>query len=299
MNLSARLALVAMLLCVAGCKTEVKEQAGNTVAEPAKIEAAPVEKTEPAPAEVKPAEVKAAEPVAAPAEPKETEAEKMAKISYAIGYFNGSSFKQQSLDITVDSFVSGMKDAVGGATPTMSEEEMRKMLTAFGQEMRVKMMEKAKVEGEANKKKGAEFLAANETKDGVKKTASGLQYKVVTEGTGAIPKAEDTVKVHYKGTLINGTEFDSSYKRGEPIEFPVGGVIRGWTEALQLMKVGSKWQLFIPADLAYGENAPPTIGANQVLIFDVELLDIMKPEAASQPTIEVVPAEPAKETGTK
>jgi len=291
MSLSARLALTAVLVLIAGCAPKADNQKTPPPAEPVKVEApaAPA----PAAAEVKPAEVKPAEP-AAPEAPKETEAEKMAKVSYAIGYFNGSAYKQQSLDLTMDSFVSGMKDGMSGAKPTMSEDEMRQMLRSFGDELRTKMMEKMKAEGEINKKKGIEFLAANETKEGVKKTSSGLQYKVITEGTGPTPKLDDVVKVHYRGTLIDGTEFDSSYKRGEPIELAVTGVIKGWTEALQMMKVGSKWQLFIPSDLAYGETAGPPIGANQVLIFDVELLDIIKPETPAQP-VETQPA-PATET---
>ena len=157
----------------------------------------------------------------------------------------------------------------------LSEEEMRTVMTAFQKEMAAKQAEMMKSQGEKNKKEGEAFLAENKKKEGVKTLASGLQYKVIKEGTGKTPKATDKVSTHYQGTLIDGTEFDSSYKRGEPATFPVNGVIPGWTEALQLMKVGSKWQLFVPSKLAYGEKgAGPIIGPNAVLIFTVELLAI-------------------------
>ena len=146
--------------------------------------------------------------------------------------------------------------------------------------LRAKAEEKQKATAEKNLKAGEAFIAANAKKEGVKTTASGLQYKVIKTGTGASPKLTDTVKVHYHGTLIDGTVFDSSVQRGEPVTFPVNGVIPGWTEALQLMKVGDKWQLVIPAKLAYGEDGSGPIGPNSVLIFEVELLDIEKPEAA-------------------
>jgi FKBP-type peptidyl-prolyl cis-trans isomerase FklB len=290
MNLSRKFAVVAVaLVLLAGCNAKAKEETKKADDAAAKPVAAATTTA--------PAAATTATPAAKPAEPNApamTDAEKMAKVSYAIGFFNGSSFKRDSIDVKVSDFVKGMTDGMTGATPTMTEDEMRSLLMAFGQELRVKMMEKAKVQGEENKKKGDEFLAANAKKEGVKTTASGLQYKVITEGTGAMPKATDTVKVNYKGTTIDGKEFDSSYKRNEPTEFPVNGVIPGWTEAMQLMKVGSKWQLFIPASLAYGENAPAQIGPNQVLIFEVELLDIVKPEAgaaAMTPSVEIKPAE--------
>ncbi|MCJ7833279.1 MAG: FKBP-type peptidyl-prolyl cis-trans isomerase, partial [Deltaproteobacteria bacterium] len=173
-------------------------------------------------------------------------------------------------------FTKGFKDALSGAKPLLSEEEMRTVMTAFQKEISEKQAEKTKVLGEKNKKEGETFLAENKKKEGVKILTSGLQYKVVKEGTGKKPKATDKVTTHYQGTLIDGTEFDSSYKRGEPAAFPVNGVIPGWTEALQLMKVGSKWQLFVPSKLAYGERgAGPKIGPNAVLIFTVELLSII------------------------
>ena len=144
-------------------------------------------------------------------------------------------------------------------------------------------MKKQSEEADKNKAKSAEFLEKNKTAEGVKVTASGLQYIVVSEGTGAIPTKTDTVKCHYKGTLITGEQFDSSYDRGQPAEFPVGGVIPGWTEALQMMKVGSKYKLFIPPELAYGASGRPGIPPNSALVFEVELLDIVKAAAAPAP----------------
>ena len=202
------------------------------------------------------------------------------KISYSIGNDIGSSFTKMGIEINHSVLAKGISDAVSGAKPALTKEEMQKTLQDFQAEMQAKAMEKQKAAGDKNKGEGEAFLAANKSKDGVKATASGLQYKVITEGKGPKPKATDTVKVNYRGTLVDGTEFDSSYKRGEPVTFPVNGVIPGWTEALQLMPVGSKYQLFIPAGLAYGEQGPPGIGANATLIFEVELLSIEKPEKA-------------------
>ena len=156
---------------------------------------------------------------------------------------------------------------------------MKSALTQLRTQMQGEQQAKAKEAGAGNRKEGDAFLAANKAKDGVKVLPDGLQYKVLTEGSGPKPSATDTVTVNYRGTLINGKEFDSSYKRGQPASFPVGGVIKGWTEALQLMPVGSKWQLFIPADLAYGDNSPsPDIGAGDTLIFEVELISIGEPK---------------------
>jgi FKBP-type peptidyl-prolyl cis-trans isomerase FklB len=198
------------------------------------------------------------------------------KTSYALGVNIGSNLKAQDLDLDATALAAGVSDALNGK-PAMSQEEVHATLTAFQQEVMTKMQAKEKVEGEQNLKAGEAFLAENAKKEGVKTTASGLQYKILKEGDGPTPKATDTVKVNYKGTLIDGTVFDSSYDRGEPATFPVNEVIPGWTEALQMMKVGSKWQLFVPAKLAYGEHSPsPKIGPNSTLIFDVELLGIEK-----------------------
>jgi FKBP-type peptidyl-prolyl cis-trans isomerase len=175
-----------------------------------------------------------------------------------------------------------MKDALSGNKTLLTEEEARSALMQLQSEMQAKMQAKQAAEGEANKKEGDAFLAANKTKEGVVTLPSGLQYKILTPGSGPKPTPTDSVVCNYKGTLINGTEFDSSYKRGEPATFPVTGVIKGWTEALQLMPVGSKWQLFVPADLGYGPRGTPggPIGPNSTLIFEVELMSIKeKPPA--------------------
>jgi FKBP-type peptidyl-prolyl cis-trans isomerase FklB len=200
------------------------------------------------------------------------------KVSYSIGLDVGVTFKKQNLDINPDVFMAGLRDALSGKQPQMTEDQVRETMTAFQKEMMEKETAKNKEAGGKNAAEGEKFLAENKTKEGVKTTASGLQYKVIKEGNGPTPKATDTVVTHYRGTLINGTEFDSSYKRNEPATFPVSGVIKGWTEALQLMKVGSKYQLFIPANLAYGERgAGQDIGPNATLIFEVELLEIKAP----------------------
>jgi FKBP-type peptidyl-prolyl cis-trans isomerase FklB len=197
------------------------------------------------------------------------------KISYSIGVNIGTSLKQQELDVNTDALVAGLKDAFSGGKTKLTQDEVHQILTDFQQEMQAKMQERMQQAADKNKKDGEAFLAENKKKSGVKTLPSGLQYKIISEGKGASPKETDTVTTNYKGTLIDGTEFDSSYKRGEPATFPVNGVIKGWTEALQLMKVGSKWQLFVPADLAYGpRGAGQVIGPNSTLIFEVELVSI-------------------------
>jgi FKBP-type peptidyl-prolyl cis-trans isomerase FklB len=197
------------------------------------------------------------------------------KVSYSIGLNIGRNMKQEGLDINPDALAAAMKDVFAGAKPQLTDEEVQQVMQDFQKKMMAKQMA-VREEGLAkNKVEGEKFLADNKKKEGIKTTASGLQYKVIKDGTGKTPKASDTVKTHYRGTLINGTEFDSSYKRGEPAEFPVNGVIKGWTEALQLMKEGAKWQLFIPSELAYGERgAGKDIGPNSTLIFDIELLSV-------------------------
>ncbi len=207
------------------------------------------------------------------------------QASYAIGQQIGQNLKAQNIDFDANTLVASMKDANEGKSQ-MTKEDIQKAMM----KLQESSMKKQQDEGEANKKKSADFLEANKSKEGVKVTASGLQYKVITEGAGAIPKKEDNVKCHYVGTLIDGTKFDSSVDRGQPAEFPVGGVIPGWTEALQMMKVGSKYQLFIPAELAYGPAGRPGIPANSALIFEVELLDIVKAAAPAA----AAPKAPAK-----
>jgi FKBP-type peptidyl-prolyl cis-trans isomerase FklB len=195
------------------------------------------------------------------------------KMSYIIGMEIGSNLKKQAIDIDSTILARGVKDILSGAKPLLTEQEVQDIMIAFQKEMMAKQSEVAK----KNKAEGETFLAENKKKEGVKSLATGLQYKVIKAGTGKKPKSNDTVTVHYRGTLINGAEFDSSYKRGQPATFPVSKVIPGWTEALQLMEVGAKWQLFIPSNLAYGEQgAGGDIGPNATLIFEVELVSIQE-----------------------
>lgn len=207
----------------------------------------------------------------------------MDKVSYAIGANIARGIKQQIPDINGDLLSQGIREGLAG-NPKLSEQEVMQTLMAFSATMRAKQQEKAEQSGKENKEKGDAFLAKNAKEEGVKITPSGLQYKVIKEGDGPKPKATDTVEVKYRGTLVDGTEFDSS--RGETTTFPVNGVIKGWTEALQLMPKGSKYLLCIPSDLAYGEREHgPQIGPNSILIFDVELVDIKAPEkAVAEPT---------------
>jgi FKBP-type peptidyl-prolyl cis-trans isomerase len=187
------------------------------------------------------------------------------KASYAIGLNIGKSMRMQSVDVDPNILVQGLKDGLGGAKALMTDDEVRAAMMDLQADVRAK-----------RKQQNDAFLATNKTKEGVQTLPSGLQYKVITQGTGPKPAASDTVSCNYRGTLVDGTEFDSSSKHGGPVSFPVSGVIKGWTEALQLMPTGSKWQLFIPADLAYGDQPPP--GANippgATLIFDIELVSI-------------------------
>ncbi len=193
-----------------------------------------------------------------------------AKYSYAVGMQIGRNMKSQNIELDQSAFSGGISDMLAGKDAKMSDAQVQEALKKMA-DMR---NEKRKKAADDNKSKGEEFLKANKAKEGIKMTESGLQYKVLTEGNGAKPALNDTVKVHYKGTLTDGKEFDSSYKRNKPAEFPVRAVIPGWTEALQLMSVGSKYQLFIPSKLAYGERGNPSIPGNSVLLFDVELLEI-------------------------
>jgi FKBP-type peptidyl-prolyl cis-trans isomerase FklB len=209
------------------------------------------------------------------AQKKETPKTKKEKISYSIGVNIGKNMKTQGIDLDQGLLTQGIKDGLNNSKTAMSDKDMEAAMTSFQQEMMGKMQAKQKVVGEKNVKEGEAFLAANKKKEGVVTLSSGLQYKILKSGDGPKPTKDQTVKCHYRGTLIDGTEFDSSYKRGEPTEFPIGQVIKGWTEALQLMPVGSKWQLFIPSDLAYGpEGRGQTIGPNATLIFDIELISI-------------------------
>ena len=201
---------------------------------------------------------------------------KLEKVSYAIGMNIATNMMGQKLEVDADQLAAGLRATLKGEETQLTMAEMAEVLTAFQQEMQMQQMAEAAAAAAEAEKVNKAFLDANSKKDGVVTLESGLQYKVIKEGAGAIPKADSKVEVHYKGTLTDGKVFDSSYDRGEPASFPVNGVIKGWTEALQLMKVGSKWQVVIPPELAYGERgAPPTIPPNSVLVFDVELLKIL------------------------
>ena len=193
------------------------------------------------------------------------------KNGYSVGYDIGRSLQRQLTDVDAESMARGLKDAMGGIAPALPDQEIQQRFASVRQDSARKIVEK-------NKKAGEAFLAKNKGEKGVKTTASGLQYKVITAGKGKQPTAEDTVTVNYRGTLIDGTEFDSSYKRNQPATFPVKGVIPGWTEALPLMKEGSKWMLYIPANLAYGDRgAGSMIGPSSTLVFEVEMLSIARP----------------------
>ncbi len=239
--------------------------------EPAAPAAAPATKK---PATAAPAKAAAAKTPAktAPALVLKTTKE---KFSYAVGTNMGKSMKSQSVDVDPAILARGLKDALAGNKPLLTDEEMRAALAEVQKKVQDKQAAVAKQSGDKNKNEGDAFLAGNKTKEGVVTLPSGLQYKILKAGDGKKPGPTDTVKCNYRGTTINGKEFDSSYKRNEPAEFPVNGVIKGWTEALQLMPVASKWQLFLPPDLAYGERgAGNDIEPNSTLIFEVELLSI-------------------------
>lgn len=197
------------------------------------------------------------------------------KLSYSIGMDIGGNMKRGAIDVDPDLLAKGLKDSYGGGKTDLTEDEARQAITTYQKARTAKLAEEKLKLGERNKAEGEKFLAENAKKEGVTTLPSGLQYKVIAPGTGKSPKSTDTVTTQYKGTLIDGTEFDSSYKTGQPATFPVSGVVPGWIEALQLMKEGAKWQLFVPSNLAYGERgAGRDIGPNATLIFEVELISI-------------------------
>jgi len=199
------------------------------------------------------------------------------KVSYSIGINLGKNFKTQQIDINPDILLRGIKDGFSGNKQLLNDQEVNQTMMTFQEELMARQQELRKRLGEKNMAEGEAFLAENKKREGIKTLPDGLQYKVIKEGSGNKPTLSDTVTTHYKGTLIDGTEFDSSYRRGQPATFPVNGVIAGWTEALQLMTVGSKWQLFIPPDLAYGERGTGRgIGPNATLIFEIELISIQE-----------------------
>ncbi|OUS10938.1 hypothetical protein A9Q90_00050 [Gammaproteobacteria bacterium 54_18_T64] len=197
----------------------------------------------------------------------------MQKVSYIMGMNIGSQIKGEAFEVDIPTLTLGLTDAVGDLKPKLTEQEVKAVIEAFQARVMAEQEESAKLVSETNLKEGAEFLAENAKKDDVVVLESGLQYKILEAGTGVIPAPENTVEVHYKGTLLDGTEFDSSFKRGVPAQFGVTQVIPGWVEALQLMKEGAKWELYVPAGLAYGPGGTGgLIGPNQTLIFEVELL---------------------------
>lgn len=247
--------------------------AGEEPAKPASQEAKPAAAR---PATAQPA---TATPAVDPASPLQTSQQ---RSSYAIGLSMGKSMRQQEVELDWATFERGVRDGLAGAQALLSEEQVMETMRSLQQEMMNKQMAKRQAQGEANKKTGEELRRANQAKQGVTVLPSGLQYEVLQAGAGPRPQAGDRVKVHYRGTLPDGTEFDSSYGRGEPAVFPVGAVIPGWTEILQLMPVGSKWKVVIPPELAYGERgAGPRIGPHSTLVFEIELLGI-EPAAAPE-----------------
>jgi FKBP-type peptidyl-prolyl cis-trans isomerase FklB len=208
------------------------------------------------------------------------------KISYAIGMNLARSLSNNSVEVDIGALEQGLKDALAGGKTLLTVPELQAILAQVQADIRKRQQEKMQQLAETNKKEGEAFLNANKSKDGVVVLPSGLQYKILQQGTGPKPTASDTVTCNYRGTLLDGTEFDSSYKHGAPATFAVGRIIKGWIEALQLMPTGSKWQIFIPSDLAYGERGSgPTIGPNATLIYEVELLSVQpKPEPGPNPT---------------
>ncbi len=239
----------------------------------AKPQPAPAAKSQNAPATKTPGKAATEQPAAPLTTLKD-------RFSYALGMNLGTNLHLQSVEVNPDMLAQGMKDALAGGATRLTTEEAQAALT----EVQTDLHKKQQAKTEANKTEGEAFLAANKAKEGVVTLPSGLQYKILQAGTGPKPAASDSVVCNYRGTLIDGTEFDSSYKRGQPTTFPVSGVIKGWTEALQLMPVGSKWQLFVPSDLAYGaRGAGANIGPNSTLIFEVELLSIQAKEGEKAP----------------
>lgn len=254
-------------------------RAQQPAAAPANPQPAAQGTTAPAPAAkpAKPAATKSGTATAAKTTAPLTLTTTKAKLSYALGMNFGENLHKQSVEVDPSIVVRGMKDGLAGGKTLMTEEEARTAITDLMAGLRKQREEQMQKAGEDNKKEGDAFLAGNKSKPGVVALPSGLQYKILQEGTGPKPAATDSVVCNYRGTLISGKEFDSSYKRGQPATFPVGGVIKGWTEALQLMPAGSKWQLFIPSELAYGaRGAGADIGPNATLVFEVELLSIQE-----------------------
>jgi len=254
----------------------------------------------------KPIAVASATPTPNPDEPIGPLKNKKDKVSYAIGLDIGSTLKRQMIDVDQSLMTKGIEDGMSGAKPIMNEDQVRQVMSTFQKDMMEKQAAVRKAEGEKNAAEGKKFLEENKKKPDIKTTADGLQYQVIAEGNGNPPKETDMVEVNYRGTLINGTEFDSSYKRGKPAKFPVNRVIKGWTEGLQLMKPGAKYKFYIPPELAYGERgAGSEIPPESTLVFDVELLGVSPgpspapPGAATAPQKRTVPLVSPKPTAKK
>jgi FKBP-type peptidyl-prolyl cis-trans isomerase FklB len=270
------LAVGVMLVGSATAQQTIAQQAPSSnpqQAPAAKAQASPAAKTQQAPTAKTPA--KTGQATAAKSATALTLKTQKDKASYAIGLNIGKSMHKDGVDVDPNILVRGLKDALAGGKTLLTDEEAKTAMAGLQSDLRKKQETKMQQVGDTNKQEGEAFLAANKTQDGIVTLPSGLQYKVLKEGNGPKPSASDAVVCNYRGTLLNNTEFDSSYKRGQPATFPVGGVIKGWTEALQLMPVGSKWQLFIPSELAYGQRgAGAGIGPNATLVFEIELLSI-------------------------
>lgn len=197
------------------------------------------------------------------------------RAGYAFGHNMGNNMLRQELSLDVEAMIQGLRDGLAGEEPALTQEEMQAAVQEFQQQMVAKQQEMQAKALEENKAAGQAFRDTNAAREGVRTTDSGIQYEVLTEGTGPMPEASDTVRVHYRGTLVDGEQFDSSHDRGQPATFPVTGVIKGWQEVLQLMPVGSKWKVVIPPELAYGDRgSPPVIGPGSTLVFEIELLGI-------------------------
>jgi FKBP-type peptidyl-prolyl cis-trans isomerase len=285
-NTRLRLASLALAFVLAAAPAlPAAATAGEQPAKPAAPAAAPA--TAPAPAAAATPATPAPAPAPAPADASGPLQTPQQRSSYAIGLSMGRNLKQQDVTLDWDAFELGMRHALEGGTELLSEDQMMETLRSLQQEMVNKQMAKREAAAAENAKQGDAFRAANQAKKGVTTLPSGLQYEVLQAGSGPKPKATDRVRVHYKGTLPDGTVFDSSYDRGEPAVFPVNAVISGWTEALQLMPVGSKWRIVLPPAIAYAERgAGNRIGPNSTLVFEVELLAIEPPEAAAPATPE-------------
>jgi len=280
----------ALNLVAIGLLTIGTLRAQDTSAPAAKSQTTPAPKSQTTPAAKTPGTTPAKPRTATGAKTPLTLKTDKDKVSYAIGVNIGKSMRKDAVDIDPTIFSRGMKDALAGGKLLLTDDEMKIALTKLQGELRAKQEEAMQKAGEINKKAGDDFLAQNKTKEGVVALPDGLQYKILKEGTGPKPAATDSVVCNYRGTLLDGTEFDSSYKHGQPATFHVSDVIKGWTEAVQLMPVGSKWQLFVPAELAYGNRAPsPEIGPNATLIFEVELLSIQNKAAAQTPNPQAPP----------